>query len=419
MAYEITAETPTEITLTAVVAPRGGLRRVYGAVGLPLFGLSCSLLFMRLEHKADKVNLVAVVLAFFGAIFLLLAQRLKPAKSSGPAAFVFDQRRAGVWLLPAPDPYAYPSDAPATRTLSPALLPTGVFLPFAALSALRVDERLHTSSTSSGSYGRTTYTYHVALYLTDGSTWTLTTADVRAEAEAVLARLRALVARAALAAAPAAPPPVLPAAFALSRQGATAQLRWRNPLTLAEVVRELVGMAVVVGMLGLVGFFIASEPALPRFVFGILALIGAAMGGIVAMRVRQWWRDRHRRYGLDFGPEGVAYLEMDPATGQETHRQAVPLADYYGLSASFEEVLPAATDPEVVLLSRAAHAQLVQRQLADTEGQTIAESLQSMVREAKAKNLAVSFSVKALRPAQRLALVRWAEAEVERLRARR
>ena len=402
MAYEITAETPTEITLTPAVPPVGCLRWVLGGLGLAALLLGACLLLLRPERGADALNLTAGVFVVFGLLFLGLGLTMKARKvfgsGPGPAAFVFDQRRAGIWLR------GTASDAAAaTAALNPALLPAEAFLPFADITALRVAVQSHTSSnTTTTSSGRTTYSYHVTLDLHDGGTWTLTSDPDRDPAEAACLRLQTLVARAyAAAAAPAPPPPVLPAALTLARQGAVAQLRWRNPVPRAEVLRSLAGYGFLAGVLAVFGTIMRLEKDPAVFPLVVLVFIGSVFCWILVAQVRQWWRDCRRRYGLNLSPEAVAYVEEDAATGRETLRHALPRADYHGLSTDFDAT---GTDfnPTVRLLSHAAHAQLLHRRALALDA-----DLPVIVGEALAKNLAQPMRLKTLGPAQRLALVQW------------
>ena len=289
MAYQITVENPAETTLTPVLPKLGAARWVLGGLGLLLLAVGLLPLWLRAERGADTLNLAAFVFAAFGLGCLLLGILLRATAGDGPAAFVFDRRRAGVWLR------GQASDnAAAAAVLTPSA--ADVFLPFADIAELLVVTHAHTSSSSSSGSGRTTYSYHVALHLHDGGAWELTSDADRADADAVLARLQALVAAAALVPPAASPAPALPATVAWSQHGGASQLRWRNPVRPAEVLRGLVGMGAFAGVLALFWTLIrAGGNDLPVFVYGVVAFIGGGVGLAAVAQGRRWWRDGHRR----------------------------------------------------------------------------------------------------------------------------
>ena len=211
---------------------------------------------------------------------------------------------------------------------------------------------------------------------------------------------------------PAPPAPALPATVAGSAgagAGGASRLRWRNPVRPAEVLWGLCGMGAFTGVLAVFWTVIrAGGEDLPIFVYGVAAFIGGGFGLAVVAQVRCWWRDGHRRYGLDFGPDSVDYVEEASATGRETLRHAVPRAEWYGLNTSFGGNAPD-HDPTVLLLTRAAHAQLLHERAL-----RLSLSIGELLAAALTASLARPLRVKQLRPAQRLALVLWARAEAAR-----
>lgn len=408
MAYQITAESPTEIILTPVLPQLGLVRWAVAVLGLLLLSAGLLPLWLRFGSGADALNLGAGLFAAVGLGLVLMGIGMRPTAGDGPAAFVFDRQRAGVWLRgEATD------NAAATAALAPSA--ADVFLPFTDVAELLVITHSHTSQGRGGSMGRTTYTYEVTLHLHDGSTWALTSASERVGAEADLARLQALVATAATVSPPVPPAlPALPAAVTLSQEGGASRLRWRNPVRPVEVLRGLGGMAAFAGVLGVFWTIISgAKEGPPAFVYGVMAFIGLGFGATAVAQVLRWWRDGHRHYGLDFGPDAVAYVEEVLTTGHEALRIVVPRAEWYGLNTSFG-VVTTEQHPTVLFLTRAAHAQLRFEQ-----GQRLRVPIGEVMAVVLEAHLARPLRVKQFGLTQRLALVQWVQAEAARQQAER
>ena len=200
------------------------------------------------------------------------------------------------------------------------------------------------------------------------------------------------------------PAPELPPQLTRSTQGRTTSLRWHNPVTRQEVVGKLALLGGFSGVLGLF-FIIIHSQHVPWFAYGVLGFIALIFVLIAVTQIRRLRQDATHRYGLEFGPEGVAYFEESLTTGQETHRERVARADWYGLSYSFDAT--AGENEAVLLLTIAAHVQYLEQQQVGSLGKGLSLLLE--------KNRSRTLRFKNFSPVQRLALVNWVQAEASAL----
>lgn len=340
------------------------------------------------RRRADTVNLVAGVFLVMGTGFVALGWFASFNPDTGVAAFVFDQRRGAVRVRSSPGPFGPPTE---------------VYLAY--ITGVDVETRSHTSSGSSNRSGRTTYTYHVVLRLRDGARWCLTNDSTRNAADAQCLRLAAaLVPRPDVGASMTVPTPELPPQVTRSTQGRTISLRWRNPVTRREVGGKLALLGGFGGVLGLF-FAVIRSQQVPWFAYGVLGFIALIFVLIAVTQIRRLRQDATHRYGLEISPEGVAYFEESLTTGQETLRERVARADWYGLSYSFDAV--EGENEAVLLLTTAAHVQYLEQQQVGSLG----EGLRLILEKSQSRTL----RFKNFSPVQGLALVNWVQAETSAL----
>ena len=390
MAFQISAETADHLTLTPATANLGCLRWVIGSFGLLGLVVGGGLLWLRSAAGADTVNLAAGVFLVMGAGFVALSRFASFNPNVGVAAFVFDQRLGAVRVRSDPGPFGPPAEA---------------YLAYADITGLDVETRSHSGSGGSNRSSRTTYTYHVVLRLRDGASWFLTSDSTRDAADVQRLRLAAaLVPQPGVGAGLAVPAPELPPQLTRSTQGRTTSLRWHNPVTRQEVVGKLALLGGFGGVLGLF-FIIIHSQQVPWFAYVVLGFIVLVFGLIAVTQIRRLRQDATHRYGLEFSPEAVAYFEESLTTGQETHRERVARADWYGLSYSFDAT--AGENEAVLLLTIAAHVQYLEQQQVGSLGKGLSLLLE--------KNRSRTLRFKNFSPVQRLALVNWVQAEASAL----
>lgn len=386
MAFQISAETADNLTLTPATANLGCLRWLISGFGLLGLVVGGGLLWLRSAAGADTVNLVAGVFLVMGMGFVALGWFARFNPSTGVAAFVFDQRLGAVRVRSDPGPFGPPAEA---------------YLAYADITGLDVETRSHTSSSSSNRSSRTTYTYHVVLHLRDGARWYLTNDSTRDAADAQYLRLAAaLVPQPSVGAGLVVPAPELPPQVTRSTQGRATSLRWRNPVTRREVSGKLALLGIFGGVLSLFFAVIHSQPV-PWFAYGVLGFIALMFVFIAVTQIRRLRQDATHSYGLEISPEGVAYFEESLTTGQETLRERVARADWYGLSYSFDAI--EGENEAVLLLTTAAHVQYLELQ----QVRSLGEGLRLILEKSRSRTL----RFKNFSPVQRLALVNWMQAK--------
>ncbi|MBG8556255.1 hypothetical protein [Hymenobacter guriensis] len=389
MPYRIAAETTDELLLLPVPVKTGCVRGLFSGFGLLAVLIGGGLLFARRGGTLDADTLIAGTLAYVGLGFLLLGIFLSVKQRPALAALVFDRRLGAV------------------RVRAREGEPAEVCLAYADIADLRVHTHAETHSSSNSTYTWTSYTYHVVMQFHDGGRWYLTRENTPELAEAQLRQLVAAVAAAELGVA-ALPPPQLPPQVEHSTQAGLTTIRWRNELAGRQVLSWLVVLVFFGGALGL--FFLVARPMMvpAAFAYAVLAFIALVFLVIMGSQARRMWLDYHRRYGLVFSPTAVAYVEAAHATDQLIEHQVIPLAEWYGLSCSLNDM--EAGEEAVLLLTRAAHAQYLHQQKAEL-------SLKEIVDFLTTRNQARRLYFSRFTPAQRLAVVNWVRAEVQRQRA--
>ncbi|MCR5890025.1 hypothetical protein LRS06_20060 [Hymenobacter sp. J193] len=389
MPYRIAAETTDELLLLPVPVKTGCVRGLFSGFGLLAVLIGGGLLFARRGSALDADTLIAGTLAYVGLGFLLLGIFLNVKQRPALAALVFDRRLGAV------------------RVRGREGEPAEVYLAYADIADLRVHTHAETHSSSNSTYTWKTYTYHVVMQLHDGGRWYLTRENAQEVAEVQLRQLVAAVAAAEPGVA-LLPPPQLPPQVEHSTQTGLTTIRWRNELAGRQVLGWLVVLVFFGGALGLF-FLVARAVMVPAaFAYAVLAFIALVFLVIMGSQARQMWLDYHRRYGLVFSPAAVAYVEAARATDQLIEHQVIPLADWYGLSCSLNDA--EAGEEAVLLLTRAAHAQYLHQQNAEL-------SLKEIMNFLTTRNQARRLYFSRFNPAQRLAVVNWVRAEVQRQRA--
>ncbi|MDQ2770982.1 MAG: hypothetical protein M3Y54_10835 [Bacteroidota bacterium] len=387
MAFQISAETADDLTLTPATANVGCLRGFIGSFGLLGLVVGGGLLWLRSAVGADPVNLAAGAFLVMGLGFVVLSLFASFNPSTGIAAFVFDRHLGAVRVRSDSAPFGPPTEA---------------YLAYANITGLDVETRSQSGSGGSNRSSRTTYTYHVVLRLRDGASWLLTSDSTRDAADAQRLRLAtALVPRPDAGPDLVVPAPELPPQVKRSTRGGATSLRWHNPVTRQEVGGKLALLGGFGGVLGLF-FTIIHSQQVPWFAYGVLGFIALMFALIAVTQIRRLRQDATHSYGLEFGPEAVAYFEEVLTTGQETHRERVARADWYGLSYSFDAT--AGENEAVLLLTIAAHVQYLEQQQVGSLGKGLSLLLE--------KNQSRTLRFKNFSPVQRLAVVNWVQAEV-------